>query len=64
MNKPHQPLAILSRHYSLPQLLWSTLEKEAFSTIAAIKRIQLILVTTDGFDLFTNHHTLIFLFDA
>lgn len=63
MDQRHQPLAFLSGHFSGAQLGWSTLEKEAYAIMATIERMHWILATTDGFDLFTDHHNLIFLFD-
>lgn len=68
LSKPHaeqchQPLAFLSGHFSGSFLGWSTLEKEAYAIMATIDRMHWILATPAGFDLFTDHHNLIFLFD-
>lgn len=62
-DQRHQPLAFLSGRFTGPQLGWSTLEKEAFAIMATVDRMHWVLATPDGFDLFTDHHNLIFLFD-
>lgn len=59
----HQPLAFLSGHFSGPQIRWSILEKEAFAIMATTERMHWLLATPDGFDLYTDHQNLIFLFD-
>lgn len=63
VDQRHQPLSFLSGHFTGPQLGWSTLEKEAFAIMATVERMHWLLATTDGFDLYTDHHNLIFLFD-
>lgn len=63
INQPHQPLAFLAGHFSGPQLGWSTLEKVAFEIMATIEGMHWILATKDLFDLFTDHHNLIYFFD-
>lgn len=42
---------------------WSILEKEAFAIMATLERPHWMAATPDGFDLYTNHHNLIFIFD-
>lgn len=59
----HSPLAFKSEHFSGSQLVWSTLENEAFAIMATIYRMLWLLATLEGFDLYTDHRSLIFLFD-
>lgn len=63
-NQHHQPRAFLSGHFSGAQLSWCTLGKETYAVMATIDRMYLLLVTPNGFDLFTNHQNLEFLFDS
>ena len=63
VDQRHEPLAFLSGHFTGSQLGWSTLEKEAFAVMATTDRMHWILATPDGFDLYTDHQNLIFLFD-
>ena len=62
-DKRHEPLAFLSGHFTDTQLRWSTLEKEAFSIMATIERMHWIASIPTGFDLYTDHNNLVFLFD-
>lgn len=62
-DQRHDPLAFLSGHFTGSQLGWSTLEKEASAVMATTERMHWLLATPDGFDLYTDHHNLIFLFD-
>lgn len=62
-NKRHEPLAFLSGHYNNTKLRWSTMEKEAFSIMATIERMHWIASCPEGFDLFTDHNNLIFIFN-
>lgn len=39
------------------------MEKEAFAVMASIERSHLLDSCGDGFDLFTDHNNLIFIFD-
>lgn len=43
---------------------WSTLEKEAFAILATVDRMHWLPATSNGFDRYTEHHKLVFLFDA
>lgn len=63
-EQSHEPLPFLSGKFKGAQLTWSTLEKDAFAIMAKVERMHWILATSEGFDLFTNHHNLIFLFDS
>lgn len=62
-DQRHEPLAFLSGHFSGSQLRWSIIEKEAYAVMATSDRMHWLLATPDGFDLYTDHHNLIFLFD-
>lgn len=42
---------------------WSTLEKEAYAVLDSIERSNWLESAEDGFDLFTDHNNLIFIFD-
>ena len=59
----HAPLAFLSGRFDKTQLCWAVLEKEAYAVMNTIDRMHWLAATPDGFDLYTNHNNLIFLFD-
>jgi transposase InsO family protein len=59
----HVPLGFLSGRFSQTQLGWSTLEKEAYAVMATLTRMHWLASCPSGFDLFTDHNNLIFLFD-
>jgi len=42
---------------------WSILEKEAYAVLAILQRMHWLVPTSSGFDLYTDHNNLIFLFD-
>lgn len=62
-DKRHEPLGFLSGRFSRQQLRWSTIEKEAYAVLVTLERMHWLLATPSGFDLFTDHNNLIFLFD-
>jgi len=62
-EKRHQPLAFLSGKFDATQLRWSTLEKEAYAIMATTERMHWILSDSAGFDIFTDHNNLVFMFD-
>ena len=62
-EQDHAPLAFLSGRFNATQLGWSVLEKEAYAVLTTLDRMHWIVATTDGFDLYTDHNNLIFLFD-
>ena len=62
-QQPHEPLAFLSGRFNDTQLRWSTLEKEAFAIVTATRRLHWLLATNDGFDIFTDHNNIVFIFD-
>ena len=59
----HAPIAFLSGQFDATQLGWSTLEKEAFAVMNTLDRMHWLVSTIEGFDLFTDHNNLVFLFD-
>ena len=68
INKTHQqqrhaPLAFLSDRFDKTQLGWAVLEKEAYAVMNTLDRMHWLAATPDGFDLYTDHNNLIFLFD-
>ena len=63
VDQRHQPLSFLSGHFTGSELGWSILEKEAYAIMATVERMHWLLATPSGFDLFTDHHNLIFIFD-
>lgn len=59
----HEPLAFISGRFSDREYRWSILEKEAYAILATMDRMHWVLATPCGFDLFTDHNNLIFIFD-
>lgn len=59
----HEPLEFLSGHFNATKVRWYTLEKESCAVLATIKRINWLAATAAGFDLYTDHNKLIYLFD-
>ena len=62
-DQRHSPLAFLSGRFNATQLGWSVLEKEAFAVLHTLDRMHWLVTNPDGFDLYTDHNNLIFLFD-
>jgi len=62
-ERNHEPLAFLSGRFDATQLRWSILEKEAFAIMATTERMHWILSDAQGFDIFTDHNNLVFIFD-
>lgn len=62
-DQRHGPLAFLSGRFNQTQLRWSVLEKEAYAALATLARMHWLVSTPSGFDLYTDHNNLIFLFD-
>lgn len=62
-DREHEPLAFLSGRFNAVQFGWSILEKEAYAKLATLERTHWIAATADGFDLYTDHNNLIFIFD-
>lgn len=63
VDQCHQPLCILSGHFTGLTFDWSTLEKEASAIMLTVAGMHWLLPSPDGFDLFTDHYNLIFLFN-
>lgn len=63
VGQRYSPLTFLSGRVSESQLDCSTLEKEAYPIMTTVDHMHLVLGTSAGFDLFTDHHNLVFLFD-
>lgn len=63
LEQAHDPLAFHSGRFSETQLGWSTLEKEAYAVLASVERSHWLAACPAGFDLFTDHNNLIFIFD-
>lgn len=59
----HSPLAFLYVHFNPTQVGWATLEKEAFTILATVKRMHWLTATPARFHLFTDYNNLIFIFD-
>lgn len=62
-EQQHEPLPFFSGHFGRSKLRWSTLEKEAYAIMATVERMHWLLATGHGFDLYTDHNNLIFLFN-
>lgn len=66
INRPvpdqhHEPLAFLSGSFKGSPLRWSTIEKESYAIISAIRRLDYILARPEGFLIFTDHKHLTFI---
>lgn len=59
----HQPLAFLSGQFNKTQLSWSTIEKETYAIISTVERMHWMLAHPSGFDIYTDHNNIVFLFD-
>ena len=62
-HQHHQPLAFLSGQFNSTQVRWSTIEKEAFAILSAVKRMHWLAAAPEGFDIYTDHNNLVFMFD-
>jgi len=62
-DQRHEPLAFLSGRFNKTEMGWPIIEKEAYAVIATLDRLHWIAATQSGFDLYTDHRNLIFLFD-
>lgn len=59
----HEPLAFHSGRFDPTQMGWSTIEKEAYAVLASVERSHWLAACPAGFDLYTDHNNLIFIFD-
>ena len=62
-QQSHEPLAFLSGSFRGSQARWSTPEKEVYSIVASIGRLDYLLMLPEGFLLFTDHKNLTHIFD-
>lgn len=62
-KQDHAPLSFLSGRFNAIQLGWSVLGKEAYAVLTVLDGMHWIVAIPDGFDLYTGHNKLIFLFD-
>lgn len=67
-TKPHaeqiySPLAFRSSLFSSTLLGWFVFEKEAFAILSTMERMHWLVPTSSGFDLYTDHNNLIYIYD-
>ena len=62
LEQSHQPLAFLSGSFTGSQLHWPTIEKEGYGILATLTRAAHILQRPQGFQLFTDHRNLEYIF--
>lgn len=62
-EQSHEPLAFHSSRFSTTHLGWLAVENEAFVVLASIERSHCLASCSDGFDLYTDHSNMIFIFD-
>ncbi len=62
-NQRHETMAFLLSRFKKTQISWSVLEKEAYVLMATLERMHWLPADPKGFDLFTVHNNLIFIFD-
>jgi transposase InsO family protein len=58
----HEPLAFVSGSFRGSQLNWPTVEKEGLAVMETVNKCEHLLVTDDGFKLFSDHNNLSYLF--
>ena len=58
----HEPLSFLSGSFTGSAFRWSTAEKEAYAIVASVYRLDYLLLRPQGFDLYTDHRNLTFIF--
>lgn len=63
VEQKHDALAFISGRFNTTQLGWAIVEREPYAVMATPDRMHWIAAKPDGFDLFTDHNNLIFLFD-
>jgi hypothetical protein len=62
LQQLHKPMAFVSGRFTGAQLKWPTVEKEGFAILQTLTRCSHILRRPRGFELFTDHRNLQFLF--
>ena len=63
-ERNHRPLPFCSGRFNGTQLGWSILEKESYDALTTLQRMHWLVSTSAGFDFYTDHNNLIFLFDS
>jgi len=64
MEQRHQPLAFVSGTFSGSQLRWPTVEKEGFALKETCLRTEHILQRPGGFEVYTDHRNLEFIYSS
>ena len=62
LQQSHKPMAFVSGRFTGAQLKWPTVEKEGFAILQTLTRCSHLLRRPRGFELFTDHRNLQFLF--
>lgn len=62
-DQRHEPLSFLSGSFKGSSSRWSTPEKEAFSIVESVSRLDYLVQRPEGFLLFTDHKNLTFIFN-
>ena len=62
-EQDHVPLAFLSGKFTGAQLRWPIIEKEAYAIVESCKRLEYLLQRPGGFQLYTDHRNLIYIFN-
>lgn len=62
-DQRHETLTFRAGHFRDTELRWYTIEKESYAIMETVERMHWLLATDRGFDLFTDHNNLVFLFD-
>ena len=62
-DQAHAPLAFASGSFKANQLKWPIIEKEAFAIIHGARRFDYLLVRRLGFNIWTDHKNLMYVFD-
>ena len=61
-KQKHYPLAFVSGRFSGAAERWPTVEKEGFAIKETITRCAHLLLSPDGFELYTDHRNLVYIF--
>jgi hypothetical protein len=62
IDRDHEPLAFVSSVFKGSQVRWPTVEKEAYAVVEGIARLEYLLYRERGFQLYTDHHNLTYIF--
>jgi transposase InsO family protein len=63
LDQAHTPLAFVSGTFAGAQQRWPTVEKEGFGVVQTILRCAFMLQRREGFELYTDHRNLKFIFN-